>query len=67
MADPFNQHLLRGRSLYAEGKYSICIDPYEQALKIALSNSALAEVLPEIYTMLGNSYDYVGAEYNLNF
>jgi CHAT domain-containing protein len=60
MVDAFYQHLLSGKMLYSEGKYAHCIKPYEEALKIALSNPALSEKLPEIYVALGSSYDYTG-------
>src|SRR5688572_4539112 len=56
----FNQFYLRGRVLYSEGKYADCISPYEEALKIASSNLAFANKLPEIFVALGSAYNYNG-------
>jgi len=60
MADLFNQYLLSGQTLYSQGKYADCINWFEEALKIALSNPVLNDKLPEIYTSLGSAYNYTG-------
>ena len=52
MVDAFNEYYLRGKILYLEGKYTDCINPYEQALRIASSNPVLGDKLPDKYSLV---------------